>query len=89
MTAVLDALDTPLGVREIAQLLEVRAGTVAQWKHRGRLPAPDWQLACGPLWARATVEKWARATNRWPERHGARTREATGRSNKSPAKEHL
>jgi len=46
------------GIAEIAQAFGVNRHTVAQWHHRGRLPAADDQLATGPVWLAETIEPW-------------------------------
>jgi hypothetical protein len=50
------------GITEIARALGVTRGTVAQWRHRGSqgMPAPDTQLASGPVWLAETIEPWMR-----------------------------
>lgn len=56
--------EAPLGMAEIAQLLEVKRSTVHMWSHRGRLPAPDLEVSGVSLWWRASIERWARETGR-------------------------
>ena len=51
-----------LGSMEVAVLLDVRPGTVSQWKFRKLLPDPDYTLHCGDVWMRSTIERWARLT---------------------------
>lgn len=53
-----------VGLAEIAELLQVRAGTVAQWRHRGLLPPPTAELRMGPVWTRGEIELWATQTGR-------------------------
>lgn len=60
-----------VGTDEIAALLGVKRGTVDQWRWRsahGKLrpsfPSPTWELATGPVWRWAVVERWARGTGR-------------------------
>lgn len=60
------AASEPLGVNEIAELLEAKVGTVRMWRARRIFPEPRWVLSGTPVWERATVEAWARATGRWP-----------------------
>ena len=40
----------PIGVAEIAKMLNVTRQKVASLKHHGKLPAPKKVLKCGPLW---------------------------------------
>lgn len=51
------ALDI-LGLSEVAELLGTTRGHVGVMRTRGKLPAPDAQLHCGPIWLRATIEEW-------------------------------
>jgi ParB family chromosome partitioning protein len=54
----------PLGVAEVAKLLDVQAATVHRWQHRGRTPTPDFHISGNPAWWRPTIETWARETGR-------------------------
>ena len=51
----------PVGVAEISERLGVRQQTVAQWKLRGLLPAPLWQVSRQPAWNWPDIEAWARS----------------------------
>lgn len=53
-----------LGPDEVADLLQVARNTLAQWRHRGHLPAPDLTLSGLPIWERHTVTEWAAMTGR-------------------------
>jgi hypothetical protein len=53
-----------VGMTEIASMLNVNVGAVKTWNRRGRLPAPDIRLSCGPIWRRSTIERWAREAGR-------------------------
>ena len=54
-----------VGSREIATLLEVKPGTVRQWRKRDiGFPEPSQVLATGPVWLEADIVKWARRTGR-------------------------
>ncbi len=55
-----------VGITEIGSMLQVPAGTVSQWRHRGLLPSPDKRLACGDLWHAGTIWDWAAQTGRLP-----------------------
>lgn len=54
-----------VGTSEVAALLGVHAVTVSKWT-RGvnSFPAPDAQLASGPVWRRSTIDRWAVKTGR-------------------------
>lgn len=56
--------EIPLGIPEIAELLEVSRRTVETWRYRGILPEPDMVVSSTPLWWRDTVETFAAATGR-------------------------
>lgn len=58
--------DPLLGPHEVAALLHVERDTVYTWKHRGRMPAPDYMISGGPTWRRSTITAWAKETGRWP-----------------------
>lgn len=36
----------------------VPRATVRQWRARGQLPEPCAELAMGPVWERAAIERW-------------------------------
>lgn len=56
--------ETPLGIPEIAQLLEVKRATVDRWRARAIFPDPAMVVAGTPLWWRDDVLEWAKATGR-------------------------
>lgn len=57
----------PLGGPEIADLLEVKRGTVRIWIFREVFPKPDYPSVNGmPAWRRSTVLRWAERTGRLP-----------------------
>ena len=57
----------PVGLEEIAALLQVKRDTVDKWRHRGLLPKPTWPSVGGrPAWATGVIEDWAKDTGRWP-----------------------
>ncbi len=58
--------EIPLGIAEIAQLLEVKRATVNMWRARGVLPEPDGFVSDSPYWWPATIRDFAIATNRVP-----------------------
>lgn len=53
-----------LGPEEVSELLHVARNTLAQWRHRGLLPAPDLELSGMQIWERHTVTEWAALTGR-------------------------
>ena len=53
-----------VGIGEIAELLNVKRGTVGQWRHRGLLPPPDQMLKITPVWWESTIIAWAKKTGR-------------------------
>lgn len=55
---------TPVGIVEIADLLNVQRGTVDQWIHRGIFPDPRWTVGGRPAWEQTDVEAWAKTTGR-------------------------
>lgn len=60
---VLSRLDI-VDAQSIADRLGVKRETVWMWRSRQLLPAPDWQLACGPIWMWETIREWAEETGR-------------------------
>lgn len=64
LRAVLELLDL-VGLHEIGVRLDVAGNTANVWRHRyPSFPAPDLQLAMGPVWIWARVARWARDTGR-------------------------
>jgi hypothetical protein len=57
-------IDDIVGIKEIAERLNVRQQTAAQWRHRGILPEPEGTVSGAPAWRWVTIERWARATGR-------------------------
>lgn len=56
--------DPLLGVREVADFLDVKPRTVNQWVFRRLLPEPDVALHATSLWKRSTILRWAGDTGR-------------------------
>lgn len=48
-----------MGVSEIARLLNVSPSRASHITHREDFPAPEVELACGPIWRRSKVEGFA------------------------------
>jgi hypothetical protein len=44
------------GIAEIARALDTDPGLVGKWRERHKLPAPDAELATGPVWLAGTIE---------------------------------
>ena len=44
------------GITEIARALDTDPGLVGKWRERHKLPAPDAELATGPVWLADTIE---------------------------------
>ena len=44
------------GIAEIARALGTDPGLVGKWRERHKLPAPDAELATGPVWLAGTIE---------------------------------
>jgi len=55
-----DAIEL-VGLAEVAQLAGVTRGLIKTWKHRGKLPEPVAELACGTVWLKADIEEWLRS----------------------------
>ena len=53
-----------VGSREAAHLIGVWPDSFSRLRRQGKVPEPDWQLHCGPVWLRTTIEQWARDTGR-------------------------
>ena len=71
----------PVGMREIAERLGVKQGTVSQWRARSlagdlRVPMPEplWKVSGHDAWNWREVEQWAHGTRRLtPTRQPAST----------------
>jgi predicted DNA-binding transcriptional regulator AlpA len=50
-----------LGISEIAEEVNARRQTVAQWYNRNKLPEPTQVLAAGPVWTREAIQDWITA----------------------------
>jgi hypothetical protein len=53
-----------VGVKEIADRLDVRQQTVSMWRFRELLPEPRWAVSGMPAWEWRDIERWARKTGR-------------------------
>jgi len=47
-----------VGLAEVAELLAVSKRTATRYAGRGDFPEPAAQLAMGPIWFTADVERW-------------------------------
>jgi hypothetical protein len=52
------------GISEIADELDERRQTVAQWYRRGKLPEPTEVLAMGPVWTGKAIAPFLREQRR-------------------------
>jgi len=59
-----DDEDELMGPDEVASLLVVKRNTLAQWRHRGKLPSPCMVLSGLPIWRRGDVMAFAVITGR-------------------------
>jgi hypothetical protein len=62
------------GIREIARALGADPGLVGKWRERNKLPAPDAELATGPVWLAETIEPLLQAGGPQPKAPGKRLR---------------
>jgi hypothetical protein len=62
------------GITEIARALETDPGLVGKWRERHKLPAPDAELATGPVWLADTIEPLLAAGGPEPRTPGQRLR---------------
>lgn len=60
------------GIAEIARALDADPGLVGKWRERYKLPAPDAELATGPVWLAATIEPVLAAGGPEPRTPGQR-----------------
>jgi hypothetical protein len=62
------------GIAEIARALDADPGLVGKWRERHKLPAPDAELATGPVWLADTIEPLLAAGGPEPRVPGQRLR---------------
>ena len=62
------------GIAEIARALDADPGLVGKWRERHKLPAPDAELATGPVWLADTIEPVLAAGGPEPKAPGKRLR---------------
>ena len=60
------------GIAEIARALDADPGLVGKWRERRKLPAPDAELATGPVWLAETIEPMLAAGGPEPKPPGQR-----------------
>ncbi len=74
------------GIAEIARALDTDPGLVGKWRERHKLPAPDAELATGPVWLADTIEPLLEAGGPRPQAPGQRLRAflATARMTAGP-----
>tara|TARA_R100000808_G_C2096907_1_gene115340 strand:- start:594 stop:800 length:207 start_codon:yes stop_codon:yes gene_type:complete len=53
-------MDKPeiLGVAEIGKMVGHDRSTIIQWKHKGKLPEPDYVISKTPIWLKDTIVSW-------------------------------
>ena len=58
--------EDPVGIYEIAKMLNFKESTVSSWRKRHQMPKPDKLVNGGktPLWKTKTILDWASNTNR-------------------------
>ena len=58
--------EDPVGIYEIAKMLNFKESTVSSWRQRHQMPKPDKLVNNGktPLWKTKTILDWAKNTNR-------------------------
>lgn len=56
--------ERPLGMSDVAELLEVKRGTVAQWRTRGQFLEPELVVGGSPAWWESSVRRWAAESGR-------------------------
>src|SRR5215472_14820801 len=69
--------DAPMkvyGISEIARALDTDPGLVGKWRERHKLPAPDAELATGPVWLADSIEPLLAAGGPEPRTPGQRLR---------------
>ena len=61
-----DKDDDPVGIYEIAKMLNFKESTVSSWRQRHQMPKPDKLVNGGKttLWKTKTILDWAGNTNR-------------------------
>jgi hypothetical protein len=62
------------GIAEIARALDADPRLVGKWRERHKLPAPDAELATGPVWLADTIEPLLAAGGPEPKTSGKRLR---------------
>jgi predicted DNA-binding transcriptional regulator AlpA len=45
-------------LKDIAESTGIAYNTLRQWKNRGRLPEPSYQIGQSPAWTGKTIEDW-------------------------------
>jgi hypothetical protein len=53
-----------LGLKELAELMNVTTGNLSVMRARGQIVEPDAVLKCGPVWRRSTVSRWLKSRAR-------------------------
>jgi hypothetical protein len=57
----------PVGLAEVALVLDVKRSTADMWRYRELLPPERWTISGSPVWClQCDIEAWARTTKRLP-----------------------
>jgi predicted DNA-binding transcriptional regulator AlpA len=62
-----------LGMKEVVALVGMAKATINNRVLRGTFPAPDWEIAAGPVWASTTIALWQMSPELWPGGNPAET----------------
>ena len=78
-----EGLPRYIGLREIAQMLEVEDRTPTVWRDRSRkgnmtppMPEPEFKISGDrPVWSKSKIIRWATKTGRTPAQRAAQAKE--------------
>lgn len=49
------------GLEEVADALGISVNTAYAWRHRGKLPAPEWIVSGRPIWRASKIRAWLKS----------------------------